>query len=405
MAGKVIETVYTHPCDGGEDPAILARLTEMIDRTPAGASIHATIFRLTVESVRDALVAANNRGVVVRVIHNGRDVANAVAASLSREEPLGLGARHRWSGQPYEPAGLRPDFGAVATGRNSDLHTKLFLFSATHDPDGVLRKNVCWWSSANLSHHSGMQKSNNAIVFYDDRTLYERFRTQLWELMWNGTHFARNDFYNGNRATGTFLGAPADRTKVFCSPERETDLWVGRLASVVADASTQVHVAHARFTDSRTAVADELVRINRQGGAVRVLVGADPDFLGPTVRRTLLGAGIPVRTANIHDKLVLVHSRYGVSARPRKVVFSGSHNLNHDANYVNDEILVKTFDDTLYDDLLAAHVDWLWSSGSPLELAPAADSGPGDAGSADSPSSPGVSGAHEGMSFPPPPGG
>lgn len=359
-----IETVYAQPPAGGEDPAILARLTRMIEDTPTGATIHATIFRLTVESVRDALVAARDRGVGVHVVHNGRDLTNAVAASLSRPPPIGLGDRHRFSGRPFDPTGRTLDYGAVAAGRNSDMHTKLFLFSATKDPDGVLRDSVSWWGSANLSHHSGMRKSNNAVVVYGDAVLYDAFRTRLWDLMWEGTHFARNDFYNGRLGHGSFMGSPASRTKVFCSPERDTDLWVGRLASVVVDERTEVALAHARFTDARTAVAEELVRIAAQGGTVRVLVGADTGFLGPVVCSTLLEAGVPLRTADIHDKLVLVHSRHGVSTRPRKVVLSGSHNLNHDANYVNDEILVKTFNDSLYDDMLAGHFEHIWSTGT-----------------------------------------
>lgn len=366
------ETVYAQPPPGGEDPSILDRLTALIDDTPAGATIDATIFRLTVEPVRDALVAAANRGTVVRVVQNGRDVTNPVGASLSREAPVGLGDGHRWSGRPYDPVDQRPDYGAVATGPNADLHTKLFLFSATKDPDGVLRDNVSWWGSANLSHRSGMQKSNNAVAVYGDAVLYDAFRSQLWDLMWEGRHVPRNDFYNASLGLGTFMGSPASRTKVFCSPEQDTDLWVGRLASVVVSPGTEVAVAHARFTDSRTAVADELVRITEQGGSVRVLVGADPGFLGPVVRDTLLDAGIPLRTADIHDKLVLVNSRYGASRAPRKVVFSGSHNLNHDANYVNDEILVKTFNDDLYDDMLVGHFERIWSMGSP----PAAPSEP-----------------------------
>jgi phosphatidylserine/phosphatidylglycerophosphate/cardiolipin synthase-like enzyme len=361
-AGDVtFETSYARPAAGQDDPAILDRLTRMIDDTPAGAEIHATVFRLTVESVRDALVAAGNRGVAVHVVHNGRDVVSEVAATLSRPAPDGLGDRHRWSGPAYDPTGRRPDFGAVATGPGSDLHTKLFLFSATRDPAGALRRDVSWWSSANLSHHSGMQKSNDAIAVYDDPVLYAGFRTRLWKLMWRGTHFAGNDFYDAGRGRGWFLGSPAARTKVFCSPQQSTDLWVGRLGSVVVDDRTEVVLAQARFTDDRLAVAEQLVRIAAGGGSVRVLVGTEPDLLGPSVRELLLTAGIAVRQALVHDKLGLVHSRHGVSRRPRKVVLSGSHNLNRDANWVNDEILVKTFHDGLYDDVLVSHVEPLWA--------------------------------------------
>ncbi len=143
---------------------------------------------------------------------------------------------------------------------------------------------------------------------------------------------------------------------------------------MVADAGTEVVLAHARFTDDRLAVADELVRIARGGGSVRVLAGTEPDLLGPTVRERLAAAGIPLRRANIHDKLALLHSRHGVSRRPRKVVLSGSHNLNRDANWINDEILVKTFHDGLYDDVLAAHVEPLWSDAEPDSPPPTAPS-------------------------------
>ena len=363
--GATFETTYARPAEDGEDPAILDRLTQMVDDTPPGGEIHATLFRLTVEPVRDALVAAGNRGVAVRAVHNGRDVVSEVAATLSRPAPDGLGAGHRWSGPAYDPTGRSPDFGAVATGRNSDLHTKLVLFSATRDPTGDLRRDVSWWSSANPSHHSGMQKANNAIAVYDDPVLYAGFRTRLWDLMWTATHFPGNDFYDAGRGRGWFLGDPATRTKVFCSPQQSTDLYASRLASVVADAGADVMLAHARFTDDRLAVADQLVRIASGGGSVRVLVGTEPDLLGPTVRERLAAAGIPLRRANIHDKLALLHSRHAVSRRPRKVVLSGSHNLNRDANWINDEILVKTFHGGLYDVVLASHVDRLWSGAEP----------------------------------------
>jgi PLD-like domain len=372
--GATFETTYARPAAGGEDPAILDRLTQMVDDTPPGGDIHATLFRLTVEPVRDALVAASNRGVAVHVVHNGRDVVSEVAATLSRPAPDGLGDGHRWSGPVYDPTGRRPDFGAVATGRNSDLHTKLVLFSVTRDPTGALRRDVSWWSSANPSHHSGMQKANNAIAVYDDPVLYAGFRTRLWDLMWTATHFPGNDFYDSGRGRGWFLGSPAIRTKVFCSPQQSTDLYASRLASVVADAGTEVVLAHARFTDDRLAVADELVRIASGGGSVRVLVGTEPDLLGPTVRERLAAEGIPLRRANIHDKLALLHSRHGVSRRPRKVVLSGSHNLNRDANWINDEILVKTFHDRLYDDVLASHVEPLWSGAEPDSPTPTAPS-------------------------------
>jgi len=380
--GIAFEAVFAQPQPGFEDRAILTRLVQMIDATPPGATIHATVFRLTDEAVRDALLAARDRGTSVHVLANGRGAADAVGASLSRPPPDGLGDAHRWAGRPFDPTGGCSAYGAIASGPESDLHTKLVLFSATTGPDERPRRNVSWWSSTNLSRGSGTLKSNNAVAVYDDPVLFEGFRTRLWTSMWDGRHVPRNDFYNGSRGRGSFLGSPPSRTKVFCSPEQGTDLWVSRLASVVVDDGTAVDVAHARFTDARVGVALELARIAAQGGHVRVLVGPHPDFLGREVRGILDAAGIPLRRADTHDKLALVHSRHALSRRPRKLVLSGSHNLNYDANYRNDEILVKTFHDELYDDMRDNHFARIWAAGRPVTdepvggVADLADRGP-----------------------------
>ncbi len=359
--GLSLETTYARPPAGAEDRTVVDRLVRMVEDTPPGAQIRATLFRLTVEEFRDALVDAAARGVDVRVVHDGRDLVAEVAATLSREPPYGLGEAHRWSGRRDAAVhGHRPEFGAIARGRNSDLHTKLVLFSATRDPGGAVREHVTWWSSANMSHHSGTAKANTAVAVYGDRTLHDGLRDRLWQHMWDGVHFPDNDFYDARTGRGAVLSSPPLRTKVFCSPQQSTDLWVGRLASVVVTPETEVVLVHVRFTDDRLSVADELVRIADAGGRVRVLAGADPDLVGTEVARRLGAAGIELRRGNTHDKLALLHTRHGVSRRRRKVVLSGSHNLNHDANYLNDEILVKTFDDDLYDDVLAAHVEPLW---------------------------------------------
>jgi hypothetical protein len=364
--GIAVEAVFAQPLLGREDRTILTRLVQMIDATPPGATIQATVFRLTDEAVRDALLAARDRGTSVHVLANGRGAADPVGASLSRPPPEGLGDAHRWAGGPFDPTGEWSAYGAIANTPGSDLHTKLVLFSATTGPDGQPRQNVSWWSSTNLSRGSGTLKSNNAVAVYDDPVLYDGFRTRLWTPMWEGRHVPQNDFYNGSRGRGFFLGSPPSRTKVFCSPEQGTDLWVGRLASVVVDDGTEVDVAHARFTDARAPVARELARIAAQGGRVRVLVGPHPDFLGLEVRRILDQAGVPLLRADIHDKLALVHSRHALSRRRRKLVLSGSHNLNYDANYRNDEILVKTFHDELYDDMRDHHFARIWTAGRPV---------------------------------------
>ena len=281
--------------------------------------------------------------------------------------PAGLGANHRWSGRPFPDPQHR--YRAIATGPGSDLHTKLFLFEATVDPEGALRHDVSWWGSVNCSVHSGTEKYNNAIAVYDDPTLFTNFKTKLWDLLWNETHFADNDFYNPSRGRGTFEGSSSTGVTAYCSPEQSTDLWSNRLALVDAGPRTEVYLAMDKFFDSRVKVADQLVRIARRGGTLQVAVGDDPGDLGSLVRTRLAGAGIPLRSSNIHDKLALVHSAYNGSAAARRIVFNGSHNLTQDANSVNDELLVKIFSDPVFEDLKNNHFDLLWAAGTEVGTA------------------------------------
>ena len=139
--GLTVETTYARPAPGGEDPAILDRLTQMIDDTPPGCEIRATLFRLTVEPVpRRPGRGQQPRRRGARGAQRPRR-RGEVAATLSRPAPDGLGDRHRWSGtgRTTRPADGRTS-APSSTGRNSDLHTKLVLFSATRDPDGALRQ-------------------------------------------------------------------------------------------------------------------------------------------------------------------------------------------------------------------------------------------------------------------------
>ncbi len=361
--GPFIETSYANPLPGGVDDTIQRRLAKMIDDAPVGAAIYGTFFSLDLLFIRDALVRANNRGSPVFIMHNNTDHANAVPVALSGPAPGGLGLNHRWSGQPFPDPTHR--YGAIATGPGSDLHTKLFLFEATRDPQGQLRGNVCWWGSANATIHSGTQKYNNALAVYDDPILFTNFKTKLWDLLWSETHFVGDDFYDASRGRGTFAGDPLLKFTAYCSPEQTTDLWVNRLALVDAGPTTKVYMAMDKFFDSRAAVADQLVRIMKRGAAVQVAVGNDPGDLGALVRTKLIGAGIPVRLANIHDKLALIQSNYDGSTGGRTIVFNGSHNLTQDANYVNDELLVKVFNLSVFTDMKTNHFDHLWASGTP----------------------------------------
>ena len=351
-----IEAQFARPQEDpqGVDHTLLGRMKAMIDGCPAGETIRTTIYSLTVPYMRDALIAAKNRGCTVYVLHQGAQKGLTIPEELA----AGIGTTHHWSGE-----GEAGDYGCLGDGVGTDLHTKLMLFTKTTDPNGVLRNKVVWWGSANMSFASGSNTANDAVAIYDDATLYDNIRINYWAKLWDEIPYANNDFYDGTLTRGKIPGGADTQTTFYCSPEQQVDLWVNRLNEVRFDASDsstpEIYVAMDKFHTSRIAVADELVRLRGLGAHVQVMGGDGIDEFQDPIRSRLLNGGVLIKDAPIHDKFVIIKGAYGSTNVPRKVVLGGSHNCTLSALTQNDEIIVKTFHDGLYD-AYKAHYDFLW---------------------------------------------
>ena len=53
------------------------------------------------------------------------------------------------------------------------MHSKLYTFSQTRDPNGALRDDVVWLGSANMTHATGAKSFNNTLTIYGDTALYD----------------------------------------------------------------------------------------------------------------------------------------------------------------------------------------------------------------------------------------
>ena len=77
------------------------------------------------------------------------------------------------------------------------MHTKLFTFSTTKDPNGVLRDHVVWFGSANMTHATGAKTFNNTITIYGDQELYQSVNGYFAHLF-DQKHYAGNDYYDAD---------------------------------------------------------------------------------------------------------------------------------------------------------------------------------------------------------------
>jgi hypothetical protein len=332
-----------------QDMSILNHVIYLIDNAPAGSTIRTAVHNISANVVQAALQRAKDRGVAVYVVMSGNhhpgdpaDDGDTSPEDLQAYLDGGSGGRFRWcvNGGTYTGEGWD---GCIARHASAIMHSKLFLFSRTKDATGVVRDNVSWFGSANLTYATGANSYNNTVTVYGDKTLYDNFVNKYWAPLWAKTSYANNDFYDSSSGRGYFGGSTFN-LQVYASPEQETDLVYNRINYVEPDTACAIRVAEAMFNDTRNNVAQLLVSKKQQGCWVSVAVGS----IGSQALATLRNAGIAVRRINTHDKFILVKGRYAGSTATRRIVFTGSHNLSHSANYLNDELFVKLEDDTIY---------------------------------------------------------
>jgi len=332
-----------------QDLSILNHLIYLIDNAPAGATIRAAIHNISANIVQNALQRAKDRGVTVYVVHSGHhhpgdpaDDGDTSPEDLQKYLDGGAGTRFRWcvSGGSYTGAGWD---GCIARHESALMHSKLVLISRTKDATGADRDYVTWFGSANMTYATGANSYNNTVTVYGDKAFYDKFVTEYYAKLWSKTSYSGNDYYDSASGRGYFSGSVANLT-VYASPEQQTDLVYNRLSYIDPDTSCAIRVAEAMFNDTRSNIADLLVAKKRAGCWVSVAVGS----IGSQSLSILRNAGIAVRKINTHDKFILVKGKYAGSTTTRRIVFTGSHNLSHSANYINDELLVKLEDDAIY---------------------------------------------------------
>ena len=348
----------------GRDETILKEVVRLIDNAPSGSTIRGTIYSLSVQPVAKALVAAEDRGVTVLVLSDGKNqVLTGKALSIASRL-----TNYRFCG--YEPTAYesptKAGGGCISTSDSSDLHVKMFTFSSTADPKGVRRSNVAWFGSANMTYASGSDQSNNAITVYGDAALVTGLNKYFADL-WNRRHYPGNDYYNAKSKRGYYKTSTAS---VYASPEGrgQTDTIVARLNDVTANANCQVRIGMNFATAGRPALVKLVKKLRAKKCRVWMVVGSKGGKIEMDrgVYNALTKAGVSIRrTSAVHDKYFLVYGKFGKRYEYR--VYTGSQNWSASALTTNDEIFVKMAPESasshpLYDGF-RTHFDNTWRAG------------------------------------------
>ncbi|MBM0228731.1 phosphatidylserine/phosphatidylglycerophosphate/cardiolipin synthase family protein [Micromonospora sp. ATA51] len=335
LAGYPVWAHFSNPT-GGRDYTIVNELQRLIDGAPAGATVRGTIHSLSVDSVADALLRAQSRGVTVMVVLDGKNATSTDPAVTTIKQLT----NHQFC---LNSSG---GHGCISTSADGDMHTKIFTFTSTTDPNGVARGNVVWFGSSNLTYATGPDAFNNAVTVYGDATLAAGLNANFTD-MWNRRHYSGNDYYDSASGRGYYQAAAAD---AYASPEGagQTDTIVTRLNDLTPDADCRLRVGMASVTTGRPQLVNLATRFRAAGCKVWMAIGTNADggiAMSQSVYNELLDAGVAIRRKDkVHDKFFAAYGRYGIALQYR--VYTGSQNWTQDALGENDEIFVKMAPET-----------------------------------------------------------
>lgn len=263
-------------------------LVEALDQ--ARSQIDAALYDLNLWSVRNALIRAHERGVLVRLV--------VESDSLDREEI-----------QEVIEAGIP----VVADEVESLMHNKYFII------DGA----EVWTGSMNLTINGAYRHLNNLLRLRSTR-LAQNFATEFEEMFQEG-YFGENSLENTPHPDLTIDGI---RIETYFSPDDDTAL---RLIELILSAEESIDFLYYSFTSD--GIADALLFQASQGVQVR---GVFDDYqnragLGGEYSR-LRGEGLDVHLdvhpEKLHHKVMIID---------QAIVVTGSYNLTRSAEVRNDE--------------------------------------------------------------------
>ncbi len=300
-------------------------LIQYINRTKY--TIDFTIYNFNnngISNISNALIAAANRGVRVRVIGCGTTL------NLGIEELEGTAVNLLIGPDDFERTGI--------------MHNKYIVFDAqSADPNEPL----VWTGATNFTDGQINLDANNVIII-QDQSLARTYEIEFEE-MW-GSHGDAPDaakaLFGSSKRNNTPHEFMIDGKYVECyfSPSDGVN---GRIVEVINTANNDLSIATMLMT--RTEMANAIADRKSAGVAVNVITN-DESGNSSTVNQILQAA---LSTHNTFDNVSngILHHKYMIvdqyAANSDPMVFTGSHNWSAAADNDNDENTLVIHDATL----------------------------------------------------------
>ena len=295
--GDVITIYFTNPAIPFDDVTTGGLENHLIDLiNGAQSSIELAVFEFDLQNVADALIAAHQRGVAVRVVYDDEH---------TEEDP-----------QIEEL--IKAGIPATPDERSAFMHNKFFIFD----------RSIVWTGSTNITVN-GVYRNNNNVIVIRSSKLAANYAIEFEE-MFNG-EFGPTSPDNTPNPIFTLNGIQIEN--YFAS---EGDV-MSRLVEVVSGAKSSIHIMTFAFTHDDLGQAI----LQRAQSGVEVMGifeqrGANTEY---SECNALLSAGFDIRLdgnpRTFHHKVIIIDG---------SIVISGSFNFSANATESNDENLVIVYD-------------------------------------------------------------
>ncbi|MCD4534162.1 phospholipase D-like domain-containing protein [Nocardioides sp. cx-169] len=321
---------------------LLDHITTAIQRAHKGSTVDVMSWNIMSRSGVNALINAQRRGVIVRVLMDQSNVSAEVPnpGFLRLQRALVKGNANRPKGKKSYAKTCR----GSCRGKGGQAHSKFYLFSKT----GTAR-HVTIQGSANLTAAAASNQWNDVYTFVNHRKVWNFGRTvfqQMWQDQPRRQTFVQSSgrnykFYFSPLGGANYKGDPYQSilNQVKCTGARNAGTRTGR---------TIVRVAPDVIRNDRgMRAAVQFKRMHKQGCDIKI----GYTVMGQAIHRYLRSHNVPIRHLvqdfngdgefdnYFHLKSISINGRIGKN-RTAHVVINGSSNISGMATISDENITI-----------------------------------------------------------------
>lgn len=333
--------------EGSTSTIIFDNIVSYINATPDQSSIYVSIYLFEYAPIIDALVKASERDVQLFIMVDNSE----------RSDNQGAINKFRSLNGNVEVVGVTNDASSIAIN-----HNKYILFSEVEVEGGETLENVVFQTSQNF-HSKGQKKLQDAVII-SSAGLYEAYveyynkmKSRALSGMENFEYFEYSD--SSNELMVSFYPKRKD------GETYGEDSVIEILEQISNPSSTSIRIAMSDWSDSRSYIIDELIRLSDSGATIEVITksGKGPEVMrglkileqrGEFVKVFNMASSGPAKI-NIHTKIMLVDGV--LDGNEQKFVMTGTQNFTLNALWNNNETSLFLMDANLveeYENFLTA---------------------------------------------------